>query len=376
MKRINKIFGLSLSVAAVFGLASCSNEVGEPAGNGNVESSDVALNLVKAPDFYAWSGSEVLGDTRGFYEEEDENGDLKKYYVHDDEVEVNLSILNPHKIVNEETGAEEPKYGKENGGIEDLAAKLSVHVRKATNVTVTLPLPAKYVVDSDDLLIFNEHQHLANNIGEFVKAEHSATYTIGDKEVKAEVIIVAGDEESGSVTLNITGIDANVLKACTDKNHDGVNFEVYLYLEENAINSFSALKNELDKSTVSFTVDPTYYINAFNAKYDADGKKLKEVNPNDCTVGLETEEEIYTLVGENLAHTNGSSYNVIYVLASDENGADVHHGGNYDPFYEDETVVDEDSSNDTDHNSGQDQDDDEDDDEGDDEEGDQGQGNV
>ena len=64
MKRINKIFGLSLSLAAVFGLASCSNEVSEPVVD-NGSNDEVVLNLVKAPDFYAWSGSEVLGDTRG-----------------------------------------------------------------------------------------------------------------------------------------------------------------------------------------------------------------------------------------------------------------------------------------------------------------------
>ena len=164
MKKINKFLGLGLGVVAAFSLASCSNDVNEP--NNTPDNEDVVLNLVKTPDVIAWTGSQTLLNTKGTrgYYTETENGEDKDYYYHNEEVEINLSVLNPHKkTVEDENGdpKEENKYD-----VVDLAAKLSIHVRQATDVTVTLPLDTKYIIDSDDLAIFadrlDEEELLAN----------------------------------------------------------------------------------------------------------------------------------------------------------------------------------------------------------------------
>lgn len=330
MKKINKFLGLGLGVVAAFSLASCSNDVNEP--NNTPDNEDVVLNLVKAPDFYAWSGSQVLGDTRGtrgWMDVTDPNTqETRPYYVHDEEVEINLSILDQH-----EDAEGEAKYG-----VGDLVAKLSVHVRTATDeVTVTLPMFADYVIDSDDLLIFNKHEILLSNISQ---AEHQFTTKIDEKPVNVTLTFspetveiedlegeVEEDEQPNQVIVKITGVNQDVIDYCMANYKDGLNFEIYIYLQNaNTAANRTAFKNALDNSTVSFTGAPKYFINAYGLKYE-NGEKTKKVNPNDCKVKPSL--TLYELVGEEKSHShlNGSSYNTIYMYSAEGQSADFAHGG-------------------------------------------------
>lgn len=314
MKRINKILGLGIGIVAAFGLASCTNEttVVDPETPGN-DVEEVTLNLVKTPDFYAWSGKQVLGDTRATRGTYTENG--KTYYRHDEEVEVNLSILDQKTW-----GIEDPK-------ITDLAAKLSVHVRQAVeNLTVKLAIPAEYIIDSDDLAIFKSHYNVPTK-DEISHQEHSVTYNIG-KGVTASVEMPAltiedGTDEtqegsatlSGPIEVNITGLTSDVINECMTDNQDGINFEIYIYIQTDFDTNYTTegFKSELEESTISFEEAPKYYINAFGLKYN-DGEKTSEINPNDCTVTLVDEDSYYLIGRNNLDHLNGSSFNTIYML--------------------------------------------------------------
>ena len=336
MKRINKILGLGIGIVAAFGLASCTNEttVVDPENPGN-DVEEVTLNLVKTPDFYAWSGSQVLGDTRTTRGTYTENG--KTYYIHDEEVEVNLSIL------------DQKTWGTENPKITDLAAKLSVHVRQeVVKAIINIPIPADYIIDSDDLAIFQTHKDL--NIKENIKNEHQVSYDIGGGTVTATVsfpdVVFAETQEgeenhvdlTGPITVTLEGLSENVIKTCLDNNKDGINFEIYIYIQNDKTNYTSEeFKGELDNSTISFDEAPKYYINAFTAGYDENGNRTNTINPNDCTVAPAPEEgwtqvKVETENGEiqEFPHLNGSPYNQIWMQSVEEGEElepDHAHGG-------------------------------------------------
>ena len=116
-----------------------------------------------------------------------------------------------------------------------------------------------------------------------------------------------------------------------------MNFEVYIYLAEEKgreDTELATFKTQLNNSTVTFTENPFYYINAFAYNEDK-----TDVNGNDCTVlpvdeegetlviDAQSEEEIeegYVLVGT-MNHLNNAPYNKVYILSTKV--ADHAHGG-------------------------------------------------
>ena len=347
MKRINKILGLGIGIVAAFGLASCTNDINEPADvvtpeEGTVE--NVTLNLVKTPDVVAWSGQQVIGDTRATRGTYTENGNT--YYVHDEEVEVNLSLL------------DQKEWGDE--GISDLVTKLSIHVRCATDVEVILPVNPQYIIESDDLLIFMEHFDVTDentNLGvyggsikEILGENAEQTVTYDELNVKLTVSF-----EDDGIHVKTEGIDDSVINSCREYNNDGINFEIYNYyqtaqvtwedeegneVEHNIVtgvlsdDDYIAIKNALNLSTISFTGTPKYYINAFGWE-NAETKTGKRTD--DCVV--KPNENLYkevtpatdAEVGEPFFHLNGTPYNYIYILKEDKEGntlePDHAHGG-------------------------------------------------
>lgn len=358
MKFKKQLFGFALTAIAAGALVSCSNEVKDPADNGDNGVAPKALNLLKSPDVVVWSGSENLGSTFGATKGSwtDENG--KQYYVHNEEVEVNLSLLD----------ANGSKY---EDGISDLVSKLSIHVRTATDVTVFIPMDAKYVIESDDLYIFHEH-YVKNDQGEYeyqgvygatdaedsdesflgIDGSSSLTYTVEDYEV-----ILTVQVSVDGITVTTNGITEEVIDACMERNKDGLNFEIYNYYQtaqvswednngdpsaHNIVTGIlseddrDAVKDALDDATIEFTTAPKYYINAFGWEWEASdntndkdwetGVATEGKNPNDCTV--EPVNASYEKVDGQIEHLNGTPYNDVYVLIGQM--ADHAHGGEYD----------------------------------------------
>lgn len=275
------------------------------------------------------SGSTDQGDTGTVVPDE--------IYRHDNEVEVNFEAVDSH----------------ENLGIEDLATKLSIHVRHATDVDIMIPVPGKYVIDSDDLYIFNEHYGVENRYhgtygGTYIEDNlQELVYKFGDEEhqyeVKLYVEVVIDSKlddpfDEGYIRVWTEGIEQEgLIDWCFEHNGDGINFEIWTYYSAKTANTVDhrrELKSYFDQSTIEFVdSDPDYYINAFGWDYDNGTwgqTHFDFINPDDCFVTpLESEpyepKEDYQ-VGEKWdEHLNGTPYNYIWIKS--EVTPDHAHGG-------------------------------------------------
>ena len=228
------------------------------------------------------------------------------------EVEVNLSIND-----------------KDNqGDIEHLVSKLSIHVRYAGDVKVTMQMPAKYLVDKDDLYILNDHENFV--YGAFDLEDHTVTYEIYEGKFVTLTVSydIPEDGGMGSITVTTSGIDQEVFDYCVANYYDGINFEVYNYYNKDAFESTTfvdlreELKYYLNKATVEFLGSeeepellPDYYINAFNDFYytDEDGNVNNNLNgEKDCKVEIIGEQADSYNEGEVGPHLNNGEKNVIY----------------------------------------------------------------
>ena len=174
-----------------------------------------------------------------------------------------------------------------------IATKLSIHVRDTTDVEVFIPVPAEYYCDADDMNIVLSHQ-LEQEIHSPLAQESS--YVIDGQTVRATVSF-----EMGGIRVTTQGVNAQVLKYLRSHYGDGLTFEVWNYYNGEATRS--ELKPLLDASTVTFTKEPPYYVNAFAL---LDGLK----NAWDCTVTPPTEYSKF--IEHKGAEDNHNDYNVIY----------------------------------------------------------------
>ena len=239
--------------------------------------------------------------------------------MHNNEVEVNLSILDTHE-----------KYS-----VEDLISKLSIHVRYPRDVRVYIPVPTVNLVPADDLDIVLSHKDLLVSYGE----ENRATFKIGENVVElmvdfSEVIQdCAGNETEGNfIEVTTKGMNKEVLEYCLKNYGDGVNFEIFNYYQWNVTDEYgftsrkkptqediSEIKcNWFDSSTIEFgylasdewniyvapSDLPYFYINAF---------KEEASNSLDCHVKVNDCQDYYENILENMPHLNGSDWNIIYV---------------------------------------------------------------
>lgn len=235
--------------------------------------------------------------------------------LHNNEVEVNLSVLDLH----------------ETNSVEDLATKLSIHVRCAKDVKVRIPVPVETLVPADDLAIVLDRKELLESYGE----EHRVSFDINGHNVELTVDFVEATDCAGNgygyyIEVTTKGINKDVLDYCFENNGDGINFEVWNYYQWNVTDEEGNAKrvkptteeisdlqhNWLDSSTIEFGYDngtwnaytnmsdyPYYYINAFN---DTEGR--------DCYVHvISNQAYAFDNVLENMPHLNGSNLNLIYV---------------------------------------------------------------
>ena len=231
-----------------------------------------------------------------------------KPYLHNDEVEVNLSINDIHT----------------NYDIADLVSKLSIHVRKGTDVRIFIPVPAEYVIAADDMAILQMHKDDLSIYG----GPQTLSYVIDGNTVTLNCQF-----DANGITVWTDGINQDVIDYLMERNGDGINFEIYNYFNKGNSQlewgedpadypalTESQLKEFLDKSTIDFLDEyPTYYINAFGWKY-VDGQPTSDMSERDCIV-----RPLYGPVHSQGYHThlNGTPYNMIY---TDGTAPDHSHG--------------------------------------------------
>ena len=170
----------------------------------------------------------------------------------DGHVEVNLSI-NAEK--------EEGDY---------ISSKLSIHVRDTTDVEVFLPVNVKYYCDRDDMNIVLSNPQGIYRYNDYVQY-------VSMKVAGQTVTMTVRFEEEG-IRISTQGINAEVLKYCRETYLDGITFEIWNYYRDT---NRADVHLWLDMSTVSFTVNPGYYVNAFGPLVH---DETTEPNPLDCTV--------------------------------------------------------------------------------------------
>ena len=190
------------------------------------------------------------------------------------EVEVNLSV-NDKK--------EKDDY---------IATKLSIHVRALTDVEVYIPVAKDYYCDVDDMAIVYSHQldpnYQYSNPGKDATYEGGSftyIYTVtgeyekdGETKSANEEIKVKVKYEEGGIRVTTEGISQAALDYLQYTYQDGITFEVWNYFNSEIVNKENPtetipvtredLKPMFDQSTVTFTAEPRYYVNAFAMLYD------------------------------------------------------------------------------------------------------------
>lgn len=265
---------------------------------------------------------------------------------HNDEVEVNLAINDVHLDKNGER-----KYESS-----DLWTKLSIHVRKGTNVEIHIPVSQAYVVESDDFAIVQKHLETLASYSEDDKTGsqiindniHSMNYEINGKTVTLTVTFAPE-----AIIVTTSGIDQDLIDYLMEQNGDGINFEVWLYfqtetwqyvenVDDNGVITGSQsttakegvsredLRNKLNGSSIEFNGPaPKYYINAWGCvedHYQADENHQCVRNEYHCTVAPPSG---YTLTHTDsyTTHLNGTPFNKIYSNSTEVD--DAHNGGKF-----------------------------------------------
>lgn len=344
-----KIYGLAMGAMALSFMASCSNDVNNDGPKDPANGDAITMKVAKDPKVVIWTGNSTLAGTRAEEEETNKaNQGTNKY--DQKEVEINLSIQDVHKL----------QDGKSKYDVEDLVSHLSIHARAAVGtITVTLPVPAKYYCDQDDLYIYGSRKDgiLENGSIEFpVEAapqfDDVNNETVVDIEgnpvtvkVKFNPLVEANEDEDvegnkGSITVTVTGINEDVIKACKKDYADGINFDIYNYYNRAsqyttggaayAVWTVEKMSKVLNKSTVKFEnvnkdSEKTildYYINAFT-RNGVGGDPITVIGTEDeavevlrdCKVALASthDEDFHKPVNGSTDKTALNYYNMVYL---------------------------------------------------------------
>lgn len=343
-----KIYGLAMGAMALSFMASCSNDVNNDGPKDPANGDALTMKVAKDPKVVIWTGNGTLAGTRAEEEETNKaNQGTNKY--DQKEVEINLSIQDVHQLQN----------GKSKYDVEDLVSHLSIHARAAVEtITVTLPVPAKYYCDQDDLYIYGSRmdgildsfEFPVEDAPQFDFDSNETTTTIADQEVKVKVDFFApiegatttteNSKKDGYITVTVSGITQAVLDACKKDYADGINFDIYNYYNRAsqyttggaayAVWTVEGMKEALDKSEVEFEnvnkdSEKTildYYINAFTRNgVGGDPITVKGTNQGaqevlrDCKVALSTKDAalFYDAVNGSTNVDALNYYNMVYL---------------------------------------------------------------
>lgn len=260
---------------------------------------------------------------------------------HNDEVEVNFSINDVH------TDANRQKYEAA-----DLWTKLSIHVRKGTDVKIHVPLPGRYLCESDDFAILQDHANGIYTGQEGVKEgvideNHYMTYRIQkDETTYWDVTLYVNITEDG-MDVWTDGITQELIDYLFEKNGDGINFEIWNYYQTETVKwidgekqvtptltaeQYAAFQGYLDQSTIEFLDDaPSFYINAFGFDW-TNGVFSQDIRPRDCLV-TPTDKSKFEMNPMFCYHLNGTPWNIIWTNTKVDRTSDdyKHHSRTADP---------------------------------------------
>lgn len=153
--------------------------------------------------------------------------------------------------------------------------KLSIHVRDTTDVTIVIPTPADYYCPVDDMLIVQKHD---------IAQVYNTSSTV-DMDINGNKVSLTTTYAKDGITITTNGINADVLKYLRKTYGDGLTFEINNYFAterpDSSGNKVAVTRDEiqemLNRSTISFTKTPKFYLNAFGVINNA-------IIPNDCNV--------------------------------------------------------------------------------------------
>lgn len=260
--------------------------------------------------------------------------------LHNDEVEVNFSINDVHTDKNGQ------KYEAA-----DLWTKLSIHVRKGTDVRIHVPLEGKYFCESDDFAIMQNHDNAQYEGGKLNEVTHSMTYQIIKDEYTSWTVTLNVEINADGMDVWTDGIDEGLIEYLFETNGDGINFEIWNYFQTETIDwidgqkhiepkltddEYKAFQGFLDQSTIKFLdEEPSYYINAFGYNW-FDGTYTTDIRLRDCLVTPINENENENLFDmfENFCyHLNGTPWNIIWTNKNVDKTSDSykHHIQTPDP---------------------------------------------
>lgn len=153
--------------------------------------------------------------------------------------------------------------------------KLSIHVRDTTDVTIVIPTPADYYCPVDDMLIVQKH-----DIAQVYKTSSTV-----DMDINGNKVSLTTTYAEDGITISTNGINADVLKYLRNTYGDGLTFEINSYFATERLDASGKkvavtrdeIQEMLNRSTISFTKTPKFYLNAF-------GVINNVIIPNDCNV--------------------------------------------------------------------------------------------
>ena len=172
-------------------------------------------------------------------------------------------------------GSVEVNFSINDRSYEANDTKLSIHVRDTTDVTLFIPTPADYYCPVDDMLIVQKHD---------IAKAYNTTNTV-DMNINGNIVSLTTTYAKDGITITTKGINADVLKYLRKTYSDGLTFEINSYFNTKRVDESGnvvEVKREelqalLNKTTISFTQTPKFYLNAFGV---IDGNIVS----NDCSV--------------------------------------------------------------------------------------------
>ena len=153
--------------------------------------------------------------------------------------------------------------------------KLSIHVRDTTDIAIFIPTSADYYCPVDDMLIVQKHD---------IAQVYNTSSTV-DMDINGNKVSLTTTYAKDGITITTNGINADVLKYLRKTYGDGLTFEINNYFATERLdasgNKVAVTRDEiqemLNRSTISFTNTPKFYLNAFGVIDNA-------IIPNDCNV--------------------------------------------------------------------------------------------
>ena len=153
--------------------------------------------------------------------------------------------------------------------------KLSIHVRDTTDVTLFIPTPADYYCPVDDMMIVQKHDEVQ---------AYNTTSAV-DMDINGNIVTLTTTYSKDGITITTKGINADVLKYLRSTYGDGLTFEISNYFATERVDASGnkvrvtreELQAMLNRTTISFTQTPKFYLNAF-------GVVNGSIVPNDCSV--------------------------------------------------------------------------------------------